>query len=707
LSGLAVTGRGRLTAAAVVALAEAGGAVAIVASSHHESQKVLAGSLVVTSGLSFVGSGLVALHRRPGNRTGVYLAAVGYLWFLAALTDANNDVMFTIGAIVSNVAFIPFAALILAFPGGKLEVAGRRLVAATAWFVLIGPPTLMLFTTRGPADCSGNECPHSAIVVFDNHTVETIIESIATAITVVLVALAVMLVARRWRSSTAPARRVLFPVYTAGTATLIALSLTNVLSQADEHANTVLGPVFLAFFATVPFAFLGGILRSRLARASIAELMVALEHGRPLRSAIAEAMGDPSLGLAFWLENRERYVDQEGRTLDLSNVPDRTMTVVERDGRLVGALLHDESLGGEPELIESVSAAVAFALDNERLQADVRAQHEYLMTIVNAAPSLLVNLDIDGRIQHLNPATLAASGYDDENAVRGQFFWDIFIDPSERESMVARFRASAPEHPPAEYENTFMNRRGERVAVIWRGAPVSGDSGDVESIIAAGLDVTAHRRQEEEIRASRGRIVAAGDEARRRLERNLHDGAQQRLVSLSLSLRLAQSKLANDPDATASILSGASEELAFALEELRELARGIHPALLTDRGLDAALEGLAARSPIPIELDRLGRRLPERIEAAAYYVVSESIANVVKHAAASEVRVGLHAENGHVVIEVVDDGVGGADAAGGSGLRGLTDRVAALDGTLAVDSPSGGGTRVVAEIPITSVPASE
>ncbi|HLK44785.1 MAG TPA: sensor histidine kinase, partial [Acidimicrobiales bacterium] len=258
----------------------------------------------------------------------------------------------------------------------------------------------------------------------------------------------------------------------------------------------------------------------------------------------------------------------------------------------------------------------------------------------------------------------------------------------------------APEHTPAEYENTFTNARGETRTIFWRGAPIHDENGAVNSIVAAGLDVTEHRRQESEIRASRGRIVAAGDEERRRLERNLHDGAQQRLVSLSLTLRLAEAKYATDPTAVPAILESASNELALALEELRELARGIHPAVLTDRGLDAALEGLAARTPLAVDLGRVGRRLPEPIEAAAYYVVSEALANVVKHADATSVRVAVEAVNGHVAIEVVDDGVGGADAASGSGLRGLADRVGALDGSLTVESAPGGGTRVAAEIPL-------
>src|SRR5262249_24798593 len=172
--------------------------------------------------------------------------------------------------------------------------------------------------------------------------------------------------------------------------------------------------------------------------------------------------------------------------------------------------------------------------------------------------------------------------------------------------------------------------------------------------------------------------------------------------SLSVALRLAQSKLASDPASASELLGQATDELSVALEELRELARGIHPAVLTDRGLDAALRSLADRTPIPVEVQTPERTLPDPIAAAAYYVVSEAIANVVKHAQASSIEVAVSAPNGRVLVQVADDGIGGADPAGGSGLRGLADRVAVLDGRLSIESPDAGGTRVVAEIPLES-----
>ena len=217
------------------------------------------------------------------------------------------------------------------------------------------------------------------------------------------------------------------------------------------------------------------------------------------------------------------------------------------------------------------------------------------------------------------------------------------------------------------------------------------------SLVAVAL---ANAEAREQLTASRARIVQAGDAERRRLERNLHDGAQQRLVSLALALRIAQSQLPDDPVAAAELLAQASEELALGLEELRELARGIHPAILTDHGLTPAVEALANRATVPVEVNGLlPERLSEPIEAAAFFVVSESLANVAKYASASCARVDLARDDGVLVVEVSDDGVGGADADKGSGLRGLSDRVEALGGRLRVSSEPGRGTTVRAELP--------
>jgi signal transduction histidine kinase len=207
-------------------------------------------------------------------------------------------------------------------------------------------------------------------------------------------------------------------------------------------------------------------------------------------------------------------------------------------------------------------------------------------------------------------------------------------------------------------------------------------------------------RLDAELRASRLRIVAAGDTERRRLERNLHDGAQARLVALALQLGHARRVADRDPDQVPELLDGALGELRASLAELRELAHGIHPVVLSEKGLDAALYALASRAPVPVTLDsHNSARLPEAVEVAAYYAVSEALANVAKYAQATRADVAVRHENGTLVVDVTDDGIGGADTAKGSGLRGLADRVAALDGTLSVDSPPGRGTRLHVEIP--------
>jgi PAS domain S-box-containing protein len=208
----------------------------------------------------------------------------------------------------------------------------------------------------------------------------------------------------------------------------------------------------------------------------------------------------------------------------------------------------------------------------------------------------------------------------------------------------------------------------------------------------------ANAQAREQLASSRARIVAAGDAERRRLERNLHDGAQQRLIATSLNVRLAARRA--DDQELRSLLDGAGDELALALEELRELARGLHPAILSDHGLLAAVEALAQRAPLPVQVEiALDDRLPRPVEAAAYYVVAEALTNIAKYARASRARVRVHRANGQALVEVADDGVGGADERAGSGLRGLVDRVEALGGHLSVASPVGLGTTVRAELP--------
>ena len=329
--------------------------------------------------------------------------------------------------------------------------------------------------------------------------------------------------------------------------------------------------------AVVAVAVLGGfgtVLRN------VAQALLSphkMEAG-PVREMLAESLGDRTLSVAYWLPDREIFVDEAGHPVVLPEPESgRAWTAVERDGRRVAAIIHDAELDTGPELVNAAAAGAELAIDNERLKADLRARVE-------------------------------------------------------------------------------------------------------------------------ELRLSRVRLVEAGDEARRRLERDLHDGAQQQLVSLSLDLRLLQAKLKGTD--LHPVVGEISEKLGVALSELRELARGIHPAILTDRGIGPAVESLAQRSPVPVETDvAVQQRLTPAIEAAAYFVVAEALTNVAKYANARSVLVEVHHRGEELHVEVADDGVGGANFERGSGLRGLIDRLGALDGTLELHSPPGGGTRLTARIP--------
>ncbi|HEY7795232.1 MAG TPA: histidine kinase [Gaiellaceae bacterium] len=249
---------------------------------------------------------------------------------------------------------------------------------------------------------------------------------------------------------------------------------------------------------------------------------------------------------------------------------------------------------------------------------------------------------------------------------------------------------------------------GELTTTDYRLRTVDGSLKDFEAriapcgedeVVAIVRDVTDVREAMRELTESRARLVAAGDAERRRIERNLHDGAQQRLVTVALHLHLMRRRLENDPAQLPALVEGAQAELTLALEEIRELVQGLHPRVLSERGLGPALEAVAERSLLPVELVQLPReRLPAGVEAAAYYIVCEALANAAKHSEASAVTVRVQREGTHTLVEVVDDGVGGADP-NGSGLRGLSDRVAALGGAFLVSSEPGRGTALRADLP--------
>ncbi len=359
-------------------------------------------------------------------------------------------------------------------------------------------------------------------------------------------------------------------------------------------------------------------------------------------------------------------------------------------------------------VIRDISDRKRTELQLQRLQDELRArfdelerERDFIRAIVQVAPSYFALIDGEGRIVRFNRSLERASGRPDAEPARGQPFWDVFASEEDREDVRERLleesRAGGTE---TEYESRWSRADGETMDVAWSVTPLMDENGE-RRFLVTGVDVTERKRHEAELRTSRSRIVEIAANERRRLERNLHDGAQQRLVSLSLFLRLAQGKVATDPEGAEQLLGQAADELARALEELRELARGIHPAILTDRGLEPALHALVTRSPVPVTVaEAPDGRLPESVEAAAYYVVSEALTNVAKYAQASAATVRVSRDDGYALVEVADDGVGGADPAAGSGLRGLADRVAALDGRLEVVSQAGRGTIVRASIPV-------
>jgi PAS domain S-box-containing protein len=306
------------------------------------------------------------------------------------------------------------------------------------------------------------------------------------------------------------------------------------------------------------------------------------------------------------------------------------------------------------------------------------------------------------------------SGYPPENFIASARRTVMsIIHPDDRPGVAEAVAHARVDGRPFVLEYRIVRADGTVRWVLDRGQLVPGPGGRLW-MDGAIFDITERREAEEalrrreieaarteELRASRARIVEAADAARRRIERDLHDGAQQRLVALALDVRLARAQVEADPGSAAPFLDRLGEELAQASAELRELARGIHPAVLTERGLAPALEALAARAPVPVEVDGVPEeRLPPVVEATAYFTVSEALTNVAKYAQATRATVRVAREDGALVVEVADDGVGGARPAAGSGLRGLADRVGACDGSLEVVSPPEAGTVVRAVLPL-------
>jgi PAS domain S-box-containing protein len=330
-----------------------------------------------------------------------------------------------------------------------------------------------------------------------------------------------------------------------------------------------------------------------------------------------------------------------------------------------------------------------------RAEEEVRARESRLRAMLEAALDAVVTIDHRGRVTGWNHAAETTFGYRADEAI-GRDLADVIVPHALRTAHrkgLARFlETGQPVILDRRLELTGLHKNGTEFPVEL--AITRIDLPGPPSFTGYLRDITDRNRANDELRASRARLVEVADAERRRIQRNLHDGAQQRLTGVLLSL----GRLREAPDAIR-LLDLAIDELATGLQEIRELASGLHPAVLSERGLVAALEALALRAPIPVDLEALpDRPLSEQTEAAAYYVVAEALANVHKHANARRVTVRATTDDLCLTVEVVDDGAGGADGEGG-GLRGLADRVEALGGRLVLDSPTGAGTRLLAEIP--------
>jgi PAS domain S-box-containing protein len=671
-----------LTAVAFTAIA-----LALVFTSDHESTPAFTAAANLIVAWSFIACGVVALARVSDAHFGLLMSAVGLTWFLSALTESNNSYVFSVGNLLWGIPLAFFIHALLTFPRGYLETKiVFAVVAATYGLLSLAP---LLFSLFGEAGCS--DCPQNEFVLVDSNLATTIVGVLFIGVGLFVCGATIWVLIRRWRVASAPLRRILTPVFVTSATAIGAFLLAAFVSAVSETASSVLWWLVLFAVASVPTAFLVGLLRTRLARASVASLVLELGVARDpesTRDALRKALGDPSLNLAYWLSDRSRWVGVSGWEVDLEAASQgRRTTLVEHDGEVVAAFIHDPSV--DRELAGAVSAAASLALAREQSIQVVRQSESRYRALLNAIPDLMFRMSRDGTY-------LDFKGDRDDLAVPpeeliGSNARDILpADVAEQLLEGIAHALDTGEVATGEYELTLNNVRRTFEARIVR---------DGDEAVLIVRDISERKRQEGELRGSRVRLLRAGDEARRRLERNLHDGAQQRLVSLSLALRLAHARLRDAPEEAERLLAGASEELAQALEELRELARGIHPAVLSERGLSAALEALAGRAPVPVGVTVPPDRFPPAVEAAAYYVISEALANVAKYAEASAVEIRVTRQNGRAVVEVADDGVGGADPTRGSGLSGLVDRVEALDGVLKVESAPGAGTRIRAEIP--------
>jgi signal transduction histidine kinase len=546
----------------------------------------LAATVEIAVGISAeVVVGLLFWMWRPNNIVGPLLVAYASLVLVADLIPLfpESRLAATSALLFFWLFLAVYVHMLFVFPNGELvpsRWARSVLVCQYVWSFLMWLP-LMLFSPTPSTHMGASEVTSYFYVGDGRSWTQGWVanwEKIwwSGQLAIVLAVVGVLLA--RLRRATPGARRRLLPL-TAVVATVLPFNFAYVTIHAFQGTAWAwwFPYTWYCFFWLSSAGVVFGLARVRHARSAVSDLVVELGEVEPggVRGALAHTLGDPSLVLGLWLADRGVWTDEQGRQITVPLDGSRGLTYV---GERLAVLIHDRDLLDQPRLLESVGSAARLALENERLQAELRAQ-------------------------------LA------------------------------------------------------------------------------------------ELRDSRARIVKAGDEERRRLERDLHDGAQQRLLGIGMGLQLLRGHL-DRREESKMLLAETETELEQALAELRELARGIHPAVLTDHGLDAAISTLAERAPLPVTIDGNAGRLPEYVETAAYFVVAEALSNVAKYAEAARVVIRVGRDSGELSVEIDDDGVGGARPEAGGGLRGLADRVGALEGHLLIDSPSGHGTRIRAEIPI-------
>ena len=526
--------------------------------------------------------GLWAWGWRPKTRMGPLMFWWPAIWLASDLAAAfpHSSLASTIGVALFVFGPIVFAQMALSYPTGKL-LEGRL---AWIYIFILGYAAQVVqnvYNLLYLDACSVCPAPNVPTLLHIDSAPPISVKSWNDAWLVFVMCILPIgqyLLFRAYAQANRAYRRSLGPVVLTATFIVVTSWITGYAALTNRYS--VLTPIsWLETTGALAASLtaLLGIAVTRRARGSLGDLVVELDQtgAGGVRQALARAIGDPTLELALWLPDRGVWADEGGREITLPAGRDRAVTMV---GDYLAAMIHDPVLLDQPALLEATGSAARLALENGRLQAELRAQ-------------LL------------------------------------------------------------------------------------------------------------ELRESRARIVRAGDEERRRLERDLHDGAQQRLLGIGMALQLLRSSIDGNARAAA-LLDETEPEVQAALRELRELASGIHPAVLTDQGLAAAVRTLADRTPIPMQVQAASTRFPPHVETAAYFVVAEALANLAKYAQASRGWVKIEERDGHAVVEVGDDGLGGANVDGsGSGLRGLADRVGALDGRLLIDSRPGSGTRLIAEIP--------